>query len=560
MLKPTIFMAAIATSLCAAASWEAQPAADFTRAAASDPVLIEKLQTRTNAPFKEESGDPEVITETPEGTPALFYRRGDAFRSWYGQLLPSSQQGRALNAVTSADGNEMYFENFLSGIITHSWLKASVEGNKITMPMGQYAIWYGSFGLVIGVGTPITIEDNGTEMQSFQLDESITEVQFEIDESGVIRIESEYCTSENEDPEKVIGLFYSDDKSWCGNADWNSSFTPFDDKPTVFPEGLATTPYTLKYMSDPASGIYTSQLYDAAVDGDNFYLRGFSAENPDNVVIGHIDGNKVTFASGQYLGITSGSLSFFMGATYNVGEEETTFSVAPELTMNWDPETCEITPDGNMAWALNSGDEYIYYLYLYCDPQMKPFVEVPAVPATPVIYSFANYFEYYNWNYAACSVPLADVDGNYINPDQLKYRFWYSIEGEDTPYVFYSDEYPSISELGVEELEEVPYNFNSYQANGSRNIYAGAQYVYFYTEAPDAIGLQSIYYGGGERYESEIFWYAITPGYVGVDNVTAEAAPAAIYGLDGTLRHNMTKGINIIKMTDGTVRKVFVKD
>ena len=44
----------------------------------------------------------------------------------------------------------------------------------------------------------------------------------------------------------------------------------------------------------------------------------------------------------------------------------------------------------------------------------------------------------------------------------------------------------------------------------------------------------------------------------GVEDVQT-AEPVAIYGADGALRADYQKGLNIVKMSDGTVQKVFVK-
>lgn len=44
----------------------------------------------------------------------------------------------------------------------------------------------------------------------------------------------------------------------------------------------------------------------------------------------------------------------------------------------------------------------------------------------------------------------------------------------------------------------------------------------------------------------------------GVEDVQT-AEPVAIYGADGTIRYEMQKGLNIVKMSDGTVQKIMVK-
>ena len=72
--------------------------------------------------------------------------------------------------------------------------------------------------------------------------------------------------------------------------------------------------------------------------------------------------------------------------------------------------------------------------------------------------------------------------------------------------------------------------------------------------------MKSIYKGGGETHESPIFWYDIN-GTTGVRDIITDgqAKVSAIYGVDGTLRSGKTRGLNIVKMSDGSVRKVVVR-
>ena len=69
-------------------------------------------------------------------------------------------------------------------------------------------------------------------------------------------------------------------------------------------------------------------------------------------------------------------------------------------------------------------------------------------------------------------------------------------------------------------------------------------------------------------------WGMTTPGYFCMDNLNGEkdgtagitsraaasaATPAARYSLDGRRMEAPRRGVNIVRMSDGTVRKVLVK-
>ena len=66
--------------------------------------------------------------------------------------------------------------------------------------------------------------------------------------------------------------------------------------------------------------------------------------------------------------------------------------------------------------------------------------------------------------------------------------------------------------------------------------------------------------------DSPAYWVTYTidtqSDNAGIDATTAiatEAVPASYYSIDGKRLGEMSKGINIVKMSDGTVRKVIKK-
>ena len=88
---------------------------------------------------------------------------------------------------------------------------------------------------------------------------------------------------------------------------------------------------------------------------------------------------------------------------------------------------------------------------------------------------------------------------------------------------------------------------------------------------PTAISADGRYISGYAYYATD--WFDDSPAYyvtyiidtkggAGVDEISAgavDATPVAIYTLDGKRVNEMTKGINIIRMSDGTTRKVIRK-
>lgn len=65
-----------------------------------------------------------------------------------------------------------------------------------------------------------------------------------------------------------------------------------------------------------------------------------------------------------------------------------------------------------------------------------------------------------------------------------------------------------------------------------------------------------------DAYKSAVQWkdfFNITTGIKNVPNTSSSATESARYSTDGTRLASPQKGINIIRMSDGTVKKVLVK-
>lgn len=65
-----------------------------------------------------------------------------------------------------------------------------------------------------------------------------------------------------------------------------------------------------------------------------------------------------------------------------------------------------------------------------------------------------------------------------------------------------------------------------------------------------------------DAYKSAVQWkdfFNITTGIKDVPNTSSSATESARYSTDGTRIASPQKGINIIRMSDGTVKKVLVK-
>lgn len=253
-----------------------------------------------------------------------------------------------------------------------------------------------------------------------------------------------------------------------------STLTPAEPlKVTTFPEGVVATEYVMTYDSG-------SKSVNLAVDGSDVYIQGMSEYCPEACVKGTKDGNLVTFPAMQYMGEYADMTSYFF---YN-----------GETVFTYDPEKDTYTAKGQVFGVLGNQ----YYDGNYTNPVIAPVEEKAVMPANPAITALTN--GNYGW-YIDFNVPLQDVNGDPILGSKLTYIIYTDVEKEVAPLTFT----PATHEMLTEELTEIPYGFTENWDFYDTQIYLND----LYSEDWNKIGIQSIYYGGGETNATEIQWYHI---------------------------------------------------
>ena len=173
--------------------------------------------------------------------------------------------------------------------------------------------------------------------------------------------------------------------------------------------------------------------------------------------------------------------------------------------------------------------------------------DVPATPAAPEILSF-ELNEGYGY-LLELNIPLEDIDGNPIFASQLSYEIYKRVDNEESPVTLEAQYY----EYATEDMTIIPYLYTDYW-----EVMQGGEAVYVHADGVenwDAIGVKSIYTGGGETHESPITWHEIMTG---ISTINADANQATeYYDLMGRRvdASKLTRGIYVTK--DG--RKIFVK-
>lgn len=258
---------------------------------------------------------------------------------------------------------------------------------------------------------------------------------------------------------------------WLGG----STLTPSDPLTVItFPEGVVATDYVMTYDGG-------SKPVKVAVDGSDVYIQGLSQYCPEACVKGTKgEDNKVTFPAMQYMGVAYDMTSYFF--------------YEGDAVFTYDPETDTYTLEGNVYGVLGNQ----YYDGNYTNPVIAPVAEKAVMPANPEITGLesSSYGMIVNFN-----IPLKDVNGDPILGSKLTYIIYTDVSKKVAPLTFTPDTHTRLTEA----ITEIPYGFTE-----NYDFYADEIYLNdLYSEDWNKIGIQSIYYGGGETNATEIQWFTI---------------------------------------------------
>ena len=337
----------------------------------------------------------------------------------------------------------------------------------------------------------------------------------------------------------------------AGNTQLNSiEVYPTDLVPTTVevPENLVTETYTFKAKAkkpyyDPAD---LELWLNVGFDGDDAYIQGLAADVNDNADELWVKATKN--AAGQYVIPANqfmGSVSFWMSSNdyYFTALDEAGQMI--DIVLDFDADKMQFTT--NQSLIINGLLTEVYAYETFNDVVITKFNEVAATPATPTI----NSIDFGEWSHGInCTIPAVGSNGETLIPKKLFYTVWIEKEGQQSPYTFTADMYYAFDV----DATEVPWTTNYSTWDGSHSIY-------FYDDASvfdawEKVGIQSIYYGGGECNKSSIAWIENPTCATGISNINADqnAAKVVYFNLAGQRMEAPKKGLNIVNG-----RKVMVK-
>ena len=317
--------------------------------------------------------------------------------------------------------------------------------------------------------------------------------------------------------------------------------------PVTAPDGLETETYLFKAVASKNGVEEVDEDYSAQVevgfDGDDVYIKGISIDCLDFwVKATKNEAGKYVIPANQYMGTLDIWGYLFYDYYFTAIDEDGNFE---DIVLSYNPETSTFT--SNQTLVLNGSNKDLDPYYTFNNVTITKMDDLAATPADPIIKSY-DFEKETGYNNIRASIPTVDVDGNDLLTSKLFYTIWFEKDGVKQPYTFTFDLYCNDFE---ENLTEIPYNHEGY------DIYPGGEVIFLEDESYELatwtnVGIQTIYYGGGECNKSNIVWF--NPETTAIAEVKTGSKNAVIFDLQGRRVAKTAKGLYIM---DG--KKVVVK-
>lgn len=432
-------------------------------------------------------------------------------------------------AEVAFDGTDVYVKG-IAYWFADAWIKGTLdpETNTVTFASGQL-VGEDDYGKEFIVGS------NDTE--------TLCDIVFTYDEGAQTLTQVTTYVIENDGKTEVNPWgWWNDMVIYAGE--------PIVLEPVTAPADLEVETYTFTAVATDYYGdsFDYSIMVQVGFDGDDVYFQGLAEDVPELWVKGtKNEQGQYVIPANQYMGELSFwgyTFPYFWTAVDADGN-------LVDAVLDFDAETFTFTTDQTLA--LNADKKALDPNLTFDNVVITKFIELAATPANPTFEAF-NISEQVGYTTIYASVPTTDVDGNAIDTNKLFYIIWIEKDGEQLPYVFTAELYSSDFD---EDITEVPYLYDGY------DLYRGGAIIYLEDELDvfptwTKVGIQSVYYGGGERRTSDIIW-SDGSSATGIHDVLTDNTDAKYFDLMGRNVSSATKGLLIKQYVDQNGRTKTVK-
>lgn len=495
----------------------------------------------------------------PQGEKKEYTRTGEGFYTAFSGAILTKSLDRLAATVVDGEEGEIFFSHPFVSLRTDCYLRGVWEDNRIKL----------SFPQVTYVSSPTSMQSfyvmefagMDDDKPTYEISDNQT-VYMNVDEEGVITLELPDYNKDQEYPQQILGLC-GDDLIWDGFGEYEMSYIPFKDKRVTPPEGLETEDWAFTYKEYGYNE--TGSFVKVGFNGDKIYIQGISQLFPQSWIEGKIDGNTVTFESGQYMGaddIQFYHCYFFGGKLelvyYPDWEEYYLDGVIKEaLTLEFDKGLKQLRANEDDCILINTNKETTapieQFWYVNFTQQSSDINFTPQAPND--LYYTPN--EGMGYCSISFNLPIFNLDNQLLKTENL----YYSIFIDEDIMTFDIDEYPDLDEA----IMFIPYALN---CGYDIQCYGAYHNVNLYKEGITTVGVQSIYIDEeGNQYRSDIITFNVETGEItsGVKSAysTKNNSVTKYYDLNGREIARPAKGVYIQRTinSDGslTSKKVFIQ-
>lgn len=456
-----------------------------------------------------------------------------------------ASNGMKAEIVANTMGEEYYIKNPLPRTVIGSYIEGKlVEGDEdiyieCKLPQWLNARESTNTGVCLSLGKKIVNPDGQVFYEPIE-DAEANVIRYVMDE------DENFVLTCSEDVALCAFYRYLDEEglgTFAGAATYTVKYMePGRKQATTIPEGIEPQEWGMLYSNGDKAHTVTVGLDEA---NNKVYIAGFTPDFPESCVVGDINGDKVTFTAGQYLGETETTYEYFVlneakfqstsdrGDVFNFPGEP-----LPSVVAEWDAEAKTISCPMEIGWFCNAGTDQLYYSSYYVGPMFLPNKGGAATPTDPEIVEVMGYMPEFGYGGFLFDLPLLGTEGEVLD----KNHYTYIVYMDDEPYTFSPDEYPGVTA----PMTEIPYDFQDGESEDFR-VEGITHIVCWRTDGYSKVGVQGLYTVGGETKKSNIVSNTFA---VGIDSVgTDEAVAVEYYDLTGARVLDPAQGLYIKKIS-----------
>lgn len=505
----------------------------------------------------------QIIKDTPKGR--LIENLYRSSKSWVKKGWTGIQAGRyegLVSKIVIGEDGCIYIYNPLSGLDSKSWLKLERQAD------GKYRA---------KLPQDILTDDYGGDDDDEESSERTIKLQRMVSSDGGENYEP-VATSMNYvdfilegrtlkmsgmgQKKQIWGASFNNKWERNYGGDWALTIEPLKEQLITPPATATKSQYTVTSKSDPSP-----RIVEVMTDNNDIYIKGlFKAEKLANVWVKLTkQGDKAVMPTNQYLGITqktdfkkydSDKSDYHTFAAAFENEEKT----AENLEFSIDA-TGKLTASKLLRTSLGrasndniTGEDYVES---YEGLTLTPYIQKAGKPATPVYFYFTstpNYDNTSNEIKLAFYVKNADINGNVLNPEKMYYNVY--VNGSTEPFKF-KKSVSQYRDMHEDEMTNIPFNYKD-KRNYDFEVIDNLRILHFYDSSITTVKVVMVYEADGKKYSSEPLVASLPP--TGIESAKFnKATTEKYYTIDGRQIQKLQKGLNIVKSSDGTTRKVIVK-